>query len=216
MHINYNKAIKRNKKGQNMAFIEQIEKQSIKNLKKNLWFYLTILGFSAPLYFVNTDYSIAYLVLIAIIFAAIFIIDIKEYIIPDSSQIAIFILANGLIFTSEYRSFAESYAGFAFAGGMFALVYFIAEKYLGKEVLGFGDVKLFANVGLLIGFFSVNYFLWVLTLTSGSFVLLKILFGKKDKLIPYGPFIVISAWICLLYADYFEVLNHKIMTAIFS
>lgn len=198
-----------------MAFIEQIEKDSLKDLIKNFWFYVSIAAFTIPLAFVQTDYNIITLIAIAVVFAAIFVIDIKEYIIPDSSQVIIFILANILIYSSYERGFTESYAGFIFAGGIFWSIYYFAEKALKKEVLGFGDVKLFANVGLLLGFFSFNYFLWVLTITSGSFILLKLIIGKKNKLIPYGPFIVLSAWVCLLFKNYFDELNYKLMTTLF-
>tara|TARA_Y100001960_G_scaffold331774_1_gene429876 strand:+ start:3102 stop:3701 length:600 start_codon:yes stop_codon:yes gene_type:complete len=199
-----------------MAFIEQIEKQSLRDVVKNKWLYFVIALFQAPLLFTYTNYDLTLLVMLGFIFAVIFTIDIKEYIIPDTTQVAVFSIANGLIWLAPERGFIESYVGMLFAGGMFYGIYYVFEKFLKKEALGFGDVKLFANVGLLLGFFSFNYFLWILTFTSGTFIILKLLFKKKNKLIPYGPFIVASAWFCLLYKDYLDVMNYKFMQYVFG
>jgi prepilin signal peptidase PulO-like enzyme (type II secretory pathway) len=199
-----------------MALIEQIEKNALKQVVKNKWLYLTIALFQLPLIFTNTQYSMPLLILLGVIFAIVFCIDVKEYIIPDSAQIAIFLTANGLIYFSDYRDFTESYFGFIFAGLLFLAIYYFGAKLFKKQILGFGDVKLFASVGLLLGLLTFNYFLWVLTFSSALFVLLKKILKKDSKVIPYGPFIVSSAWVCLIYKDNLDTINYIIMTYIFS
>lgn len=198
-----------------MALIEQIEKQELKLAFKNLWTYFLMVAFALPIYFSTQDYNLYILVGLAIVFAIIFVIDVKEYIIPDTCQLATFILANILIYFSPERNFVEAYIGFAFSGLIFASVYYVGEKILKKSILGFGDVKLFAVIGLLLGFFGFNYFLWVLTIFSGVFVILRKTFTSKKGNFPFGPFIVVSAWICLLFTNYFDVINYKLMSSIY-
>ena len=199
-----------------MALIEKIEIDAIKQAVRSPYLYLTLATFLSTLLFTDSYISIYYLAVLALVLSFILVIDIKHYIIPDSAQISLFLLANLLMYLSPEKSFLEGYAGFAFAILIFYGIYYISDVVLGKEALGFGDVKLFANVGLILGFFSFNYFLWVLTITSGLFLIFKLVFKKKNKLIPYGPFIVVSAWICLLYSDTFKVFHNNIMDTIVS
>lgn len=199
-----------------MALIEQIEKKSLKDAIKNKYFYLLATLFLAPLAFIQTDYNIFILGLIAIALALVFTVDAKEYIIPDTSQIALFVLANALLYLSDSRNMLESYIGFFFAAIVFGSVYYVFESVLKRPALGFGDVKLFANVGLLLGFFSFSYFLWILTILSGIYVVIRKFIFRKTGAFPYGPFIVVSAWLCLLYNNYFAELNNNIMMSLFG
>ena len=68
------------------------------------------------------------------------------------------------------------------------------------------------DVGLLLGFFGFNYFLWILSVSSVIFIVIKKLLKGKKKLIPYGPFIVLSTWVCLLFEDFFETIYMNVMT----
>lgn len=188
-----------------MAYIEKIEIDALKQAVKSPSLYICFGILSSIIFSINTIMSLPILLSIAFVFSLIIVIDIKHFIIPDSAQVALFILANLLIYTSIDRFWLESYIGFALAIFVFGGIYALFEYVVKKPAIGFGDVKLLANVGLLLGALSFNMFLWILTLTAGGFIIFKRLLGSKEKIIPYGPFIVVSAWICLLY--YFP-LNH--------
>ena len=182
-----------------MALIEKIEINALKEAFKNPFLYVCFIIFAGIAYSVNTIISFPLLLAIAFVFSLILVIDFKHYIIPDSAQVALFILANLLVYTSIDRFWVESYIGFALALFVFGGIYIVFEYLLKKPAIGLGDVKLLANVGLLLGALSFNVFLWILTITAGSFVIIKKLRKSENKMIPYGPFIVVSAWVCLLY-----------------
>lgn len=182
-----------------MALIEKIEINALKEAFKSPFLYVGFIVFAGIAYSVNTIINFPILLAIAFVFSLILVIDFKHYIIPDTTQVALFILANLLVYTSVDRFWVESYVGFALALFVFGGIYVVFEYLLKKPAIGLGDVKLLANVGLLLGALSFNVFLWILTITAGSFVIIKKLRKSENKMIPYGPFIVVSAWICLLY-----------------
>lgn len=198
-----------------MAFIEKFEIDELKLSLKNPYTYLVFALFAAPVFFVSSMYSTYLLVLLAFISAVIFVIDLKEYIIPDTTQILIFLTTLAMLYYTPGVFYLEHIMGLIFATVMFGGIYAVYEYVLKKPALGFGDVKLFANVGLLLGFFSFNYFLWVLSISSIIFIIIKkVKLNKTDsnKLIPYGPFIVLSAWVCLLFKNFFETIYMNVMT----
>jgi leader peptidase (prepilin peptidase)/N-methyltransferase len=202
-----------------MAFIEKFEIDELKLSLKNPYTYLVFAIFATPVFFVSSIYSTYFMLLLAFIFAVIFIIDIKEYIIPDTTQILVFLTTILLLYITPGLNILEHIIGLVFASFMFGGIYAVYEFVLKRPALGFGDVKLFANVGLLLGFFSFNYFLWILSVSSIVFIIIKkIKLNKKDnnKLIPYGPFIVVSAWVCLLFNSFFEQAYMNIMMKLFS
>lgn len=185
-----------------MSFFQQIEIDSIKNAfkSKNLYFiwfiFLLVMFFSG-------NPSIEWICLIGLSFAfsLIFVVDLKEFIIPDSAQIIIFILANILILISPNFDFYLSYLGAIIAFSVFYSLHFFYEKIMHKTGLGLGDVKLFTNIGLLTGLLFFNVFLIILTIMSLSFLVIRQFSKDKNEHIPYGPFIVSSAWITILYQE---------------
>lgn len=202
-----------------MAFIEKFEIDELKLSLKNPFTYLVFAVFASPVFFVSSIYSIYIMLFLAFVFAVIFVIDVKEYIIPDTTQILILLSTLGILYYTPGINVLEHIIGLLFAVFMFGGIYVVYEYILKKPALGFGDVKLFANVGLLLGFFSFNYFLWILSMSSIVFIIIKKLrANKKDKnkLIPYGPFIVVSTWVCLLFNSFFEQAYMNIMMSLFS
>ena len=71
---------------------------------------------------------------------------------------------------------------------------------MGRDTLGGGDIKLFAVVGLYLGFIG-TLFAMVLACILG--LTLHAVFGRKDggKAFPFGPSIAIAAGFMLLYGD---------------
>lgn len=199
-----------------MALIEKYEIQELKKAIVNPFTYITFAVLCSPFYFINIEQNVLLMALLAYVFSLIVVIDIKEYIIPDTTQLLIFLIACGLVYTSYDQNYMSSFIGLCFAGGMFGGIYYVYENILKRSAMGFGDVKLFGNVGFLLGVFSFNYFLWILTLTSGIFVIFRLFLKKKNKLIPYGPFIVVSAWICLVFNEYLESAYIDLMNKIFN
>ncbi len=147
------------------------------------------------------------------------IVDLKLYIIPNEITYTGLILAPiaGLLCVgSRNLSIAQGYfdnsanqwitslqgsmLGIFVGGGMIFLCGVIGKLVLRKDAMGFGDVKLMGVIGGFIGwklavatFFLAPFF--------GLLFGLPRLISKRGKMIPYGPFLSLAAFICLLFQD---------------
>lgn len=163
---------------------------------------LFLVVYNAYLLNINTIY---YLVLISLLIIITFI-DIDHYIIPDGLIIlgSIFAVVFNLIF--KIMTIKESLLGAVICGGgVLALVYLI-EFIVKKEVMGGGDIKLFAMIGLFLGVRNSLLAALISVYVGAIFGVGSILYSKfKNKeynsMIPYGPFISIASLMVILYGD---------------
>jgi leader peptidase (prepilin peptidase)/N-methyltransferase len=147
------------------------------------------------------------------------IVDLKLYIIPNEITYTGLILApiasllcvgsrnlnnaQGYFDNSANQwlaSLQASIIGIFVAGGMIFLCGVIGKLVLRKDAMGFGDVKLMGVIGGFIGwklavatFFLAPFF--------GLLFGIPRLISKRGKMIPYGPFLSLAAFICLLFQD---------------
>ncbi len=147
------------------------------------------------------------------------IVDLKLYIIPNEITYTGLILAPiaGLLCAgSRNLSLAQvffdnstnqwvtslqiSMLGIFVGGGMIFLCGVIGKLVLRKDAMGFGDVKLMGVIGGFIGwklavatFFLAPFF--------GLLFGIPRLISKRGMMIPYGPFLSLAAFICLLFQD---------------
>ncbi|WP_281887212.1 A24 family peptidase [Paenibacillus sp. YYML68] len=140
---------------------------------------------------------------LAAVLSAITVTDLKYMLIPD--KIIAFALLLGLIL----RAFIHTqpfwyYVVSAFAGG--ALLYAIAwasERWLRKEGMGGGDIKLFVFIGLMLGFKLTLLTLFAASLFGliGGLVLLRLSKQNQEAHIPFGPFIALGAVFSYLWGE---------------
>ena len=127
------------------------------------------------------------------------IADKKYRIIPDQFIFALAVTAFGFIpFHSSYQS---QLIGALVGGGSILLMGIIGKLLFKKEAMGFGDVKLFAAIGLLLGLKGVVIIL-ILTSFSSAFVFGAGLINGKIKIgeeQPLGPFIAASTTLYILF-----------------
>ncbi|MCR4291055.1 MAG: prepilin peptidase [Candidatus Scalindua sp.] len=147
------------------------------------------------------------------------IVDLKLYIIPNEityTGLVLAPIASLLCTGSRNLNSAQGYfdnsanqwmvslhasvIGIFIAGGMIFLCGVIGKLVLRKDAMGFGDVKLMGVIGGFIGwklavatFFLAPFF--------GLLFGIPRLISKKGKVIPYGPFLSLAAFICLLFQD---------------
>lgn len=134
------------------------------------------------------------------------IADRKYGIIPDQFVFALAVVAFGFIpFHTSYQS---QLIGALVGGGSLLLMGMAGKLLFRKEVMGFGDVKLFAAIGLLFGLKGVVIIL-IFTVFSSAFVFgIGLLAGKMktgDEQ-PLGPFIAASASLYILFQPEISVL----------
>jgi leader peptidase (prepilin peptidase)/N-methyltransferase len=145
------------------------------------------------------------------ILIAVFFIDLEHMIIPDGLVItglvggAAIILYHGL-WGFDYYGFGASWwwpllgmvvcplilIGIAIMGSLF---------FGGAEVMGGGDIKIYAPIGIFLGVEMVLVSLFFSFIIGGFVGGILILFKKKQKgaHIPFGPFIVIATFITILF-----------------
>jgi leader peptidase (prepilin peptidase)/N-methyltransferase len=159
-------------------------------------------GFTVPFF------AFTYLMIILI---AVFFIDIDHRIIPNGLVLAA--MAGGLLFfvynciDPMPEIFGDNRWWTPLAGIFPGSVFLLLMSILGSmiygtgDVMGMGDVKLMAPVGLFLGWKLCIAAMVSSVLLGGIASILLMLFGikkRKDK-IAFGPFIVIGAFVTIMW-----------------
>ncbi|MGL6104671.1 prepilin peptidase [Romboutsia sp.] len=158
--------------------------------------------------YLNFGYTLTtlyYMFLISLLIIITFI-DLDHYIIPDELLIIGSIIAL-IVNTLGYGTgIKEGLIGaLACGGGTLAVIYLI-ELLIKKEVMGGGDIKLFAMLGLFLGV-KLGFLTIILSVYVGAiYGIATIIYSKIKKIeynsmIPYGPFISVAAFITILYGN---------------
>lgn len=115
--------------------------------------------------------------------------DLKYMVIPDQFVIMLALTAFG--FVPYHSSFWQPLLGALIGGGVMLMVSVLGGVAFKKEVMGFGDVKLFASLGLALGVVGTVAVLIGASLLSGIFAAAGLASGKykKDDMRPLGPYI---------------------------
>ena len=115
--------------------------------------------------------------------------DLKYMIIPD--QFVIMLALSALGFIPFYDSLWQPAMGAVIGGGVMLLAALLGGAAFKKEVMGFGDVKLFACLGLILGAKGTVIVLIGSALCSGIAAAVGLATGKykKDDMKPLGPYI---------------------------
>lgn len=163
-----------------------------------------ISGIILPLSFFLYGFSLKFFAtfLFLYLLVPLFLIDMRHRVIPD--KITIPGIIAGFAFSFFLKSFQwfESLLGIAVGGGILLLTAVVGRWILKKEAMGMGDVMLFMMVGAFLGWQRI-----LLTLILASF-LGSIIGGiivaqkkKKDRVVPFGPFITIAAAISYFWGN---------------
>jgi len=145
--------------------------------------------------------------LITLVFTSYFVamsfIDIDHQILPDIMTLPLVWLALICAFQSIFVPLQEAVIGAII--GYLALwsIYWLFKLITGKEGMGYGDFKLLAAIGALVGVQGVGL---VVILSAGVGAIiggLMIAIQGKDKgtKIPFGPYLAVAGWITLLWGD---------------
>lgn len=153
--------------------------------------------------FIFLDYNnyleIAFLQVLVIIFLIIFFIDLKHFIIPDSLNFSLIILAISKNFIPNFESNFTYDLNQSIVGGILGyfviwIIIFLYKKIKNLDAMGLGDAKLMAGIGLLFGWKSIPFVLFVSAII-GLISVIPSLINKTKNLrteIPFGPYIIVS------------------------
>jgi prepilin signal peptidase PulO-like enzyme (type II secretory pathway) len=137
--------------------------------------------------------------------AFVFAVDLEHRLILDS---AVLPAAAGLLLVAglfDHKALAGMLFGVVVCGGSFLLLYGLGWLIYREEALGFGDVKLAALIGLLVGWPAAGTLLLLAALLGGSASVLLLGLGAATRrtFIPFGIFLVAAAVLTLLLATPF-------------
>lgn len=147
----------------------------------------------------------------AVIFAAlgsallvIFLIDADFQIIPDSitlpgivAGVAVSLIPGGL-------TVVQSLIGVAVGGGVLYLIALGGDFLFKKESMGGGDIKMAAMLGSFLGWQKVLLVFMTSAVVGLVVSIVMMAFSKalrKERLIPFGPFLSIAAVIAVAWGD---------------
>lgn len=128
--------------------------------------------------------------------------DLDAMLIPDGCHIAsavAWVAALPFLFTGWRDVLLHAGSALAFGGGLLVLS-LVMDRLLGRDSMGGGDIKLFAVVGLYLGFVGT---LFSVIIACALGLLLQALLKRKggDRAFPFGPAIALSAAAMLLYGE---------------
>lgn len=133
------------------------------------------------------------------ILLALALIDYDTFRLPDTLTFPLLFLGlAAAFFLPMGLSGWESLVSAIGAGGIFAL---IAKFY--PQGMGLGDVKLIAGMGAILGFPKILLALFIASLVGSIVGLLWIAIYRKGfkTQIPFGPFLVLGAYVALFIGD---------------
>lgn len=124
--------------------------------------------------------------------------DLKYKIIPDQFVIMLALTAFGFI--PYHSSMIQPALGALIGGGVMLMTGVLGGAVFRKEVMGFGDVKLFASLGLVLGIKGTVAVLIGASILSGITAAVGLARGryKKDDTHPLGPYIC-GCGICYIF-----------------
>ena len=142
------------------------------------------------------------LILIPMLLSA-FVIDYKLQIIPNRLNLTMFEIGIILMFLAgifNVNIAIDMFLGMLAGAGIFLLITLIGGLIAGKEAMGFGDVKLMGALGIFFGLPNIIMITLMSFLIGAvlSILLLATKIRKTDEYIPFGPFIVIAAFIAMI------------------
>lgn len=138
------------------------------------------------------------------ILLAIFFIDLDFQIIPDMFTLPGMVIGLGVSFIPGGITPWQSLLGLLVGGGSLWLVAMLGDWLFKKESMGGGDIKMVAMLGAFLGWQKVLFiFIAGAALGLVGSIIFMIVSAKtrKERLIPFGPFLALAAIVAIVYGD---------------
>jgi len=169
-------------------------------------------GFLFALFFYRFGFHPVTPVLLLLVAALVVItfIDLDHQIIPDVISLPGIPIGFLCSFLVPWVSWQDSLFGIALGGGSLLSIALAYEFLTKKEGMGFGDVKLLAMLGAVLGWTSIFPIIFIGSLL-GTLVGVPLMLIKKadGKLaVPFGPFLSAGALIHVFFVQYFDPAMH--------
>ena len=170
---------------------------------------ITGIGFLLIYLNFNNYLTIVFLSVLFLLYLIIFFIDLKHFIIPDGLNFSIMALAIFKNFlpnfnTSFIHDFNQSIIGGIVGYLSIWIIIYLYQIIKKIEGMGLGDAKLMTGMGLLFGWQSIPFVLFISAVLGLIFTTPSLINKKKNlrSKIPFGPFIIAACLIYFLYGDF--------------
>ena len=170
---------------------------------------LNIISFTIIYYLFGISLTTAFLMILFLSFLIIFFIDLKHYIIPDVLTFPLMILGFLKSFDPNidpiFPNYINSLIGGLFGYGIIWLIIIFYKQIRKKEGMGMGDAKLLAVVGFWFGWVSIPFVIFLSSVIALIIVIPDLLKNSKKltSQIPFGPYIIFSTIIFIVFKDMF-------------
>jgi len=173
-----------------------------------------ILSLTVAYIFGATEQALLYIVITWFLVTLTFI-DIDHMLLPDQLTLPLVWLA--LIAAALGITIPPTDAIIGAACGYLSLwsVYWLFKLLTGKEGMGYGDFKLLAIFGALLGWQSLLTIILLSSVVGAVIGITLLSIQGKDKAtpIPFGPYLAIAGWVAMLWggqlqAMYFNILGY--------
>ncbi len=143
-------------------------------------------------------------------------IDADHQLLPDNMTLPLLWAGIVLNFWSVHTDLASSVTG-AIAGYLALwLVYHLFRLMTGKEGMGYGDFKLLAALGAWMGWQMLPLIILLSSVVGALIGLILMAAGKmkRDKPMPFGPFIAAAGWIALIWGE--QIIDQYTRSGVFG
>ena len=168
------------------------------NLRYPLVELVNGLGFVYLYLFYGLSITFVFSLMLLSTLIVVSLIDFEHTVIPDG--IIIFLLVTGILYNIAMFSLpftVSNIIGF-FAASVPLLIMAVATN----GGMGGGDIKLMAVCGLFTGWQNIIFAMFTGAVLAGIGVLIRLIIkGKKEKTIPFGPFLSMGVMIGMLYGE---------------
>ncbi|MBH0059277.1 prepilin peptidase [Pseudoalteromonas sp. SWXJZ94C] len=159
-----------------------------------------------------TEQALLY-ILVTWVLVALTFIDIDHMLLPDQLTLPLVWLA--LIASVMGYTIAPADAIVGAACGYLSLwsVFWLFKLLTGKEGMGYGDFKLLAVFGALLGWQSLLTIILLSSVVGAIIGIALLSIQGKDKAtpIPFGPYLAIAGWIAMLWGSQLQSTYFNLM-----
>lgn len=131
-------------------------------------------------------------------------IDLDKMLLPDQLTLSLLWIALVVSVNNTFISPQDAIIGAAL--GYFCLwsLYWAFKLLTGKEGMGYGDFKLLAALGALVGWQHLPIVILLSSFVGAVVGISLIVVQGRDKSqpIPFGPYLAAAGWLTLLYGDW--------------
>ena len=161
---------------------------------------------SVLMFWDSTAEGIIYAITAAVlssVLICVFFIDLEHMLIFNRFTIIIAVSGLSTMLTDSFTEWYDHLIGSLAGGAVFLAIYYGAILILKREGLGFGDVKLAAAAGFMLGWQKLIFAMLIASVVGSVVLILLNLIRKEAKRTeyPFGPFMSLGILLALFFGS---------------